>query len=123
MQLVGRKHVGTYVKHGKKRRQYDTLRVKISADRKERREYRGAGNFPATEADEVLQLRPTTRQEMLDAAALAYARMDTEAVNFNQIAVALNEIGAPHPAYADQWKVYHVRELLQNPAYIGYPTS
>src|SRR4030095_7046287 len=96
------------------------LRIKISPDGT-KREFRGRGNFPASETDEILQLRPSLDQRQLDVIRWLFDRFATEATNFNVIARQLNDMKAPCPAYAGEWRYYYVREILRNPAYIGCP--
>jgi hypothetical protein len=103
---------------GHKKRFYHITRIKINPDGT-RKSYDGANNFPPTERDQVLQLRPTDEADRLDAIRSIFRRFATEAINPTQIATSLNELGATPPAYSEQWTTSQVQQILRNPIYIG----
>lgn len=95
-------------------------RIKIEASGA-LKEYVGKGNFPATESDEILQLRPSTETSVITAAKAVFDKFASQAINYNALARQLNDNGLPHPPYSDRWAYHHVREMLRNPTYIGFP--
>jgi DNA invertase Pin-like site-specific DNA recombinase len=95
-------------------------RVKITG--KQREEYNGPKNFPATERIHVLQLRPTTDQQQLDLIRQIFTWYDEENTNTKAIARRLSETTTLRPYYSEQWDYKHVGTILANPVYLGYPT-
>jgi hypothetical protein len=93
------------------------MRVKLTPDG-ERKEYNGKRMFPASEADELLQLRPTLDPRLIQAVVEVFEKYDTEAITFGALADWLNQTGVPY-SYADRWREYHIRSLLTNPIYTG----
>lgn len=96
------------------------LKIKISPDGT-RRSYEGENNFPASEQDEILQLRPTTDAEQIDTLRAIFDKYANEDTSPSTIARQLNAQHVPPPAYSTKWRPSHVQYLLQNPAYTGRP--
>jgi len=105
--------------------QFHGLEVRVKIDRDgNTKNYDGKRNFPPTEKDEYLQLRPTTNERELEAIRLIFEWFLTESITPNAIANRLNELGYPAPrsaAKADQWTQKHVTYLISNTAIVGLP--
>ena len=99
-----------------------SLRVKLDSTG-HRKEYPGKGNFPPTESEEILQLRPTTDESKLVVVHRIYQMFVDEAISPNAIARRLNAEGIAPPAFiiTDFWSQKHIGYMLSNPTYIGRP--
>jgi DNA invertase Pin-like site-specific DNA recombinase/uncharacterized coiled-coil protein SlyX len=119
VELDGRKLTGTKPgRGGKKRRVYSLRRTKIFPDGRRER-FDGHRHFPASEADEHLEQRPSNDENKLAVVREIFAKFSTEAISPTQLAAYLNKLGVKH-YYAPRWQHYHVREMLSNPIYTGY---
>jgi DNA invertase Pin-like site-specific DNA recombinase len=96
------------------------FKVKVSPDG-QRREYRGTRNFPASEKDEILQLRPSVDESKLRIIRWVHETFLSQAITPGTLARQLAELGTELPPYADQWERHHVTEILTNPVYMGRP--
>lgn len=102
---------------------YDGLhrRVKVYPDGTTER-FDGEGNFPQHQkVTEVMQVAPSKDKGKLAAAVSVFKRFATEAVSFAALAQHLNGLGYRSWA-GGVFQSHHVRYLLCDPVYIGYPT-
>lgn len=117
--IEGRELVGTKPgRGGRQSRIYSIRRTKILLDGGTE-SYCGNQNFPATDANEQLQLRPSQSESRLAIVREIFRRYADEALCPTQVAAWLNKLGITHH-YADRWAHYHVRDMLKNPIYTGY---
>lgn len=119
VELNGRTQTGTKPgKGGKPRRIYSICRTKIFPDGR-RELFDGHNHFPATEANEHLELRASKDETRIAVVQEIFGKFSTEAISPTQLAAYLNKVGIKH-YYAPTWKHYHVREMLSNPIYTGF---
>ena len=87
----------------------------------EREPFNGKDNFPAKDANDTLKIRPGIDPQRLEVVRNIFHWYATEAISPGKIATRLTtmaictQVGSP-------WNKIIVRELLRNPAYIGFPT-
>lgn len=95
------------------------LRIDILGNTKE---FVGRNNTPPKEYDQILQLRPTTEGERLDAIKNIFRWFASESISAHAIAQRLNEQGAPAPVYSNRWGHNAVDDILRSSVYIGKPS-
>ncbi len=93
-------------------------RVKITGDEQVR--YDGLNNFPAKDKDCVLRLRPTIAVERIETLQNIFRWYTEEQISPTQIATRLRDLEVS--ACFGTWDKQKIKEILRNPAAIGYPT-
>lgn len=117
--IESRKQIGTKPGKGGRPKRVNALRrIKVYPDGRTE-VFEGHRTFPATEYNEVLRLTPSKDKARLAAVVEVFKKFAAEATNYNVLADHLNRLGIK-PYYADRWEHYHVRDMLDNPIYIGY---
>lgn len=96
------------------------LKVKLSQSGEER-QYTGTRNFPASENDEILQLRPSQDESKLEIIRWVHETFLTQSTTPGTLARQLAERGVDAPPYSDSWQRHHITEILTNPCYMGRP--
>jgi site-specific DNA recombinase len=86
----------------------------------DREKFDGKNNSPRKDPTDTFYLRPSIESERVTTVQQIFKWYAHEAVSFTQIATRLNELGIS-PVFGEHWHKVTVRQLLQNPAYIGLP--
>lgn len=86
-----------------------------------REQFDGKDNSPRKDPTDKLFIRPTIEKDRIKVAGQIFGWYADEDLSPRQIATRLIELGVD-PIYGRHWDKVRVREMLGNPAYIGYPT-
>ncbi len=95
-------------------------RIRVWPDGRRER-FDGKDNAPRKDPTDKLSIRPTIEQDRIKVARQVFGWYATEDIAPRQIATRLNELGV-NPVYGKAWDKVRVREMLGNPAYVGFPT-
>jgi DNA invertase Pin-like site-specific DNA recombinase len=95
-------------------------RIKHYPDGTEER-YDGKDNFPAHDKDDDLRYRPSILKERVTWAANIFRMLATEATSYRRLAKMLTDAGVK-PYYGECWFSNHIKNMVTNPIYIGFPT-
>jgi DNA invertase Pin-like site-specific DNA recombinase len=78
------------------------------------------GGVPPHAKGDPLFLSPSIRQERVEIVKSIFQWFATEQISYSGIASRLNDNGMC-PIYGDLWNSAHIRRLISNPTYIGFP--
>ena len=95
-------------------------RLKVYPDGK-REAFDGKDNSPRKDPTDKLFIRPSIEENRIKVAGQVFAWYASEDLSPRQIATRLIELGVD-PIYGRHWDKVRIREMLGNPAYIGFPT-
>jgi DNA invertase Pin-like site-specific DNA recombinase len=100
------------------------LRLKVYPDGRTKR-FDGPDNFPPWQnkgkpSPEFLRLAPSIRRERVEAAISVFKRFAEESISPTALARSLNGLGF-RTACGGPFQGHHVRSLLEDPIYLGYP--
>jgi DNA invertase Pin-like site-specific DNA recombinase len=86
-----------------------------------RERFKGKDNAPAKDPSDTLRYRPSLEKDRVHVVRSIFKWYATESISPRQVADRLNEMGVS-PIFGEAWHKIAVRNLLQNPIYIGRPT-
>ncbi len=95
-------------------------RFKVYLDGK-REAFDGKDNSPRKDPTDKFFIRPSIEKDRIKVAGQVFGWYATEDVSPRQIATRLSELGVD-AIYGKGWDKVRVREMLGNPAYVGFPT-
>jgi DNA invertase Pin-like site-specific DNA recombinase len=116
----GRDTTGTTTRRGKARPVYHIRRRKVYPDGTSER-MDGNVVFRAFKDTQVMRLVPTMDEAKLAAAQKVFHRYATESVTFFGLAAWLNRLGIRN-SFGKMFQGRDIRKLLDDEAYLGYPT-
>jgi DNA invertase Pin-like site-specific DNA recombinase len=87
----------------------------------ERQAFNGKDNFPAKDANDTLRFRPGIDPNRLEVVRNIFRWYASESISPGKIADRLNTLGLT-TTVGTPWNKIIIRQILANPAYIGYPS-